>query len=127
MHIGAAMADGLAGALVVRRAGVRESHRALYDEDKSDHVIILSEWTHSFSLQRLLQADSGLVAADALLINGRGASKVIEQLNKNVCFNFMLCIFVLLGWRAACHFQSAAGRALQIQTGARRRRFGLSA
>ncbi|XP_065345710.1 uncharacterized protein LOC135943189 [Cloeon dipterum] len=71
-HNGAEMADGLAGALVVRRAPNREPHRALYDEDSKDHVIVITEWTHSFALQRMLQ---GSVATDALLINGRGASK----------------------------------------------------
>ena len=88
------MADGLAGALVVRRAAVRESHRALYDEDKSDHVVILSEWTHSFSLQRLLQAESGLVAADALLINGRGASKVSKLKTRTLGFSCDFCIAI---------------------------------
>jgi len=106
------MADGLAGALVVRRAPAREPHLALYDEDRSEHVIIVSEWTHSFALQRLLQADKGSVAADALLINGRGASAVrinlhimILQLLTNfinyylrlkIISNHKICVFLII-------------------------------
>lgn len=73
---GAEMADGLAGALVVRRAPTREPHRALYDEDRAEHVLLLAEWTRGFALQRLLQDSEHPPTPDALLLNGRGAGEV---------------------------------------------------
>jgi hypothetical protein len=77
MFLGAEMADGLVGSLVVRRAPSREPHRALYDEDRSEHVLLLAEWTRGFALQRLLQERSP--RPDSLLLNGRGSGHVSLQ------------------------------------------------
>lgn len=70
------MADGLAGALIVRRAPPHERHRSLYDEDSSNYVLIISEWTRGFALQRLLLDSERPPIPDALLINGRGDGQV---------------------------------------------------
>lgn len=80
------MADGLAGSLIVRRAPTREPHRALYDEDRSDHVILLSEWTRGFALQRLLQDSEKPPTPDSLLVNGRGNGQV-KHITKYIFYN----------------------------------------
>ena len=39
------MAEGLTGAFIVREPLSKEPHGDLYDEDLSDHVIMINDWT----------------------------------------------------------------------------------
>ncbi|XP_046390211.1 laccase-2-like isoform X2 [Ischnura elegans] len=85
-HSGAESADGLFGALVVRQPSSKDPHRALYDVDDPDHVIVLAEWSRGFALQRLADAHAGDAGepdlVDTLLINGRGEDRTLIQENE---------------------------------------------
>lgn len=65
MLAGLAVVDTVHGALVVRKSEATETLRTLYDEDRKEHVLVLSE------------LPLGQAAGSALLLNGR--AKVIEQ------------------------------------------------
>ncbi|XP_071438592.1 uncharacterized protein [Hetaerina americana] len=87
-HSGAESADGLFGALVVRQPFSKDPHRALYDVDDPDHVIVLAEWSRGFALQRLADAHASTGDAgspdlvDTLLINGRGEDRTLDLENE---------------------------------------------
>ncbi|XP_071494684.1 uncharacterized protein [Diadema antillarum] len=80
-HSGLQRADGIFGSLVVRQAKDVDEHGDLYDVDRVDHVLVLSDWTDVMAMQHMmmdLHAD-GPGEPDGLLINGRGAGQVFEQ------------------------------------------------
>lgn len=76
-HSAAEMSDGIVGAFVVRQADSLEPLKKYYDEDKSDHIIVVSEWSHGFAIQNLL--DIHPLAIEALLINGKGSSPMSKS------------------------------------------------
>ena len=71
-HSSSQRADGLAGALIVREP--KDVHSSLYDFDKSEHVMVLNDWTKDILLtkyQKFLYAEGDEII-DGILINGRG-------------------------------------------------------
>ncbi|XP_014481527.1 PREDICTED: laccase-2-like isoform X2 [Dinoponera quadriceps] len=67
-HAGADVNNGIFGALIVKQADLREPHRALYDIDDPNHVVLVTQWQHlpenSFN--------QGHMKPAILLINGKG-------------------------------------------------------
>ncbi|EFN65085.1 Uncharacterized protein F44E2.2 [Camponotus floridanus] len=73
-HISVHMIDGQYGSLIVRDPPQLNPHYGSYDEDRLEHVIIISDWMHELSLERLpgrYRTNSGQTP-DNFLINGRG-------------------------------------------------------
>ncbi|XP_012535530.2 laccase-1 isoform X2 [Monomorium pharaonis] len=67
-HAGADVTNGIVGSLIVRQADLREPHRALYDIDDPNHVILVTQWQHSPEVS----FSQGYSKPAILLINGRG-------------------------------------------------------
>ncbi|KAG5325774.1 LAC4 protein, partial [Pseudoatta argentina] len=67
-HAGADVTDGIIGSLIVRQADFREPHRALYDIDDPNHVVLVTQWQHSLPEVPFNQEHLKPV----LLINGKG-------------------------------------------------------
>lgn len=67
-HAGADVSNGIFGALIVKQADLLEPHRALYDIDDSNHVVLISQWQHSPDIPFLYGHSKPAI----LLINGRG-------------------------------------------------------
>lgn len=67
-HAGADVTNGIFGALIVKQADLREPHRALYDIDDPNHVVLVTHWQHSPEVS----FNQGHVKPAILLINGRG-------------------------------------------------------
>lgn len=65
---GADLANGIVGSLIVRQADLREPHRALYDVDDPNHVVLVTQWQHSPEVS----FNQGYSKPAILLINGRG-------------------------------------------------------
>lgn len=72
-HSGAESSDGLFGAFIVRQPEKIEPHRKLYDFDKNEHVMVISEWSHGFAIQSIL--DTIPLSVESLLVNGKGVHK----------------------------------------------------
>ncbi|XP_044004077.1 laccase-1-like [Aphidius gifuensis] len=72
-HVQTHRLDGQYGAFIIRDLSENEPNINLYDEDKPDHVIIISDWMHYLSTERWpgLKVHNGQ-SADNILINGRG-------------------------------------------------------
>lgn len=70
-HSGAEASDGLFGAFVVRQADKLEPQKKLYDYDLNDHVMVISEWSHGFAIQSIL--DPKPLSVESLLVNGKGS------------------------------------------------------
>ncbi|XP_018346836.1 PREDICTED: laccase-4-like isoform X2 [Trachymyrmex septentrionalis] len=68
-HAGADVTDGIIGSLIVRQADLREPHRALYDIDDPNHVVLVTQWQHSLPE---VQFNQGYLKPAILLINGKG-------------------------------------------------------
>ncbi|XP_011142467.1 laccase-2 isoform X2 [Harpegnathos saltator] len=67
-HAGADVSNGIFGALVVKQADLREPHRALYDIDDLNHVVLVTQWQHSPEVS----FNQGHTKPAILLINGKG-------------------------------------------------------
>ncbi|XP_024876061.1 laccase-4-like isoform X1 [Temnothorax curvispinosus] len=67
-HAGADITNGIIGSLIVRQADLREPHRALYDIDDPNHVVLVTQWQHSPEVS----FNQGHSKPAILLINGRG-------------------------------------------------------
>lgn len=67
-HAGADVTNGIFGALIVKQADLRETHRALYDIDDPNHVILVTQWQHSPEIS----FNQGHSKPAILLINGKG-------------------------------------------------------
>jgi len=68
------MIDGQYGSLIVRDPPMLNPHYNLYDEDNTEHIIIISDLMHELSLERYpgrYRMNRGQ-NADNFLINGRG-------------------------------------------------------
>lgn len=65
------------GALTVRLPRAQDPHAALFDEDLPEHGILLWDWTHTPAASKFLAhhhaGDDN--KADAVLINGKGATR----------------------------------------------------
>lgn len=68
VHAGADVTNGIFGSLIVKQADLREPHRALYDIDDPNHVVLVTHWQHSPEVS----FNQGHVKSAILLINGRG-------------------------------------------------------
>ncbi|XP_015602319.1 laccase-4 isoform X2 [Cephus cinctus] len=64
-HSGADMADGIFGSLIVRQADLRELHRALYDIDDPNHVMLITQWQHTAGTDANFKSS-------IILVNGKG-------------------------------------------------------
>ena len=66
--------DGLYGRLGVWQPDGGNVHRDRYDEDRTEHVILLQDWVHRTGTDMFLDHhfDRGSNKADSFLINGRG-------------------------------------------------------
>lgn len=71
-HSGNQKADGLSGALIVRKPTSDNKNAKLYDYDLAEHLIFASEWMHSFSENFLPGMAKRSALTEAMLINGRG-------------------------------------------------------
>ena len=71
-HSGTQRMDGLMGPLVVRQSPSRELHRALYDYDLPEHVIMMNDWVHDVSMERFTAYHHrrGNNKPSSILING---------------------------------------------------------
>ncbi|XP_026671375.1 laccase-4-like isoform X1 [Ceratina calcarata] len=67
-HAGADVGNGIFGALVVKQADIKDPHRALYDIDDSNHVVLISQWQHSPEIA----FTQGHAKPAILLVNGKG-------------------------------------------------------
>ncbi|XP_032672515.1 laccase-2-like isoform X2 [Odontomachus brunneus] len=67
-HAGADVTNGIFGSLIVRQADLKEPHRALYDIDDPNHVILVTQWQHSPEIS----FNQGHMKPAILLINGKG-------------------------------------------------------
>lgn len=72
-HSGAESSDGLFGAFIVRQPDKIDPQKSLYDYDKNDHVIVISEWSHGFAIQSIL--DTIPLSVESILVNGKGTHK----------------------------------------------------
>ncbi|KAF3428281.1 hypothetical protein E2986_03713 [Frieseomelitta varia] len=67
-HAGADVTNGIFGALIVKQADIRDPHRALYDIDDPNHVVLVSQWQHSPEITYT----EGHTKPAILLVNGKG-------------------------------------------------------
>ncbi|XP_043260071.1 laccase-4-like [Colletes gigas] len=67
-HAGADVTNGIFGALVVKQADIKDAHRALYNIDDVNHVVLVTQWQHTPEIS----FSQGHSKPAILLINGRG-------------------------------------------------------
>lgn len=77
-HSGMQRADGAAGALIIRKPKSQEVHGHLYDYDRSDHVMIVTDWIHELSVAMFTDHHhaKGDNKPPTLLINALGRFKI---------------------------------------------------
>ncbi|KAI5644659.1 multicopper oxidase domain-containing protein [Phthorimaea operculella] len=80
-HSGMQRADGAAGSLIIRKPKSQEPHARLYDYDRSDHVMIVTDWIHDLSLGMFTHHHHswGDNKPPTLLINGVGRFAVFDN------------------------------------------------
>ncbi|XP_054257860.1 uncharacterized protein LOC128982847 [Macrosteles quadrilineatus] len=73
-HTGVQRADGVFGAFIVRVPDSVNIHRNLYNEDLSEHVMIVYDWTHQSSMDKYVShvQGTGTNKGDVFLVNGQG-------------------------------------------------------
>ncbi|CAH2098222.1 unnamed protein product [Euphydryas editha] len=73
-HSGMQRADGAAGALIIRKPKSQDPYGNMYDYDKSEHVIIVTDWIHELSVGMFTDHHhaKGDNKPPTLLINGVG-------------------------------------------------------
>ncbi|XP_072166693.1 uncharacterized protein [Diadema setosum] len=73
-HSGMLRADGMFGALIVRKPAQDDQHSALFDYDLSENVMLVQDWLHSTTLDKFTanHFSDGSNKADSVLINGKG-------------------------------------------------------
>ncbi|KAM3962212.1 uncharacterized protein ACR2FA_003712 [Aphomia sociella] len=83
-HSGMQRADGAAGAFIVRKPKSQDPHGNLYDYDRSDHVMIVTDWIHELSVGMFTDHhhSRGDNKPPTLLINGVGRFKVFKNTTK---------------------------------------------
>ncbi|KAI8423719.1 hypothetical protein MSG28_012750 [Choristoneura fumiferana] len=79
-HSGMQRADGAAGAFIIRRPKSQDPHGALYDYDRSEHVMIVTDWIHELSVAMFTDHhhSKGDNKPPTLLINGVGRFKIFN-------------------------------------------------
>ncbi|XP_059056219.1 uncharacterized protein LOC131850085 [Achroia grisella] len=82
-HSGMQRADGAAGAFIVRKPKSQDPHKNLYDYDRSEHVMIVTDWIHELSVGMFTDHhhSKGDNKPPTLLINGVGRFKVFNTTN----------------------------------------------
>ncbi len=77
------IADGLAGAIIVRQPRYADPHSSLYDHDLYSHTIVVMDWMHNLADEKFpgfkSQSQRGF-KADSYLIDGLG-SYTIRKVN----------------------------------------------
>ncbi|XP_045506939.1 laccase-4-like isoform X1 [Colias croceus] len=83
-HSGMQRADGAAGAFVIRKPKSQDPHRDLYDYDRSDHVMLITDWIHELSVGMFTDHHHSLGdnKPPTLLINGVGRFRYFNDTNK---------------------------------------------
>ena len=84
-HSGLQRADGVFGSLVVRQNKNKDVHFHEYDEDLSDHVIILNDWfDETVATQFNLYVHNNKTAhpPTSILINGKGSREIFKRSNE---------------------------------------------
>ncbi|XP_041972453.1 laccase-4-like [Aricia agestis] len=79
-HSGMQRADGAAGALIIRKPKSQDPHGDMYDYDKSDHVMIVTDWIHELSVGMFTDHhhSRGDNKPPTLLVNGVGRFKLFD-------------------------------------------------
>ncbi|RVE44181.1 hypothetical protein evm_011175 [Chilo suppressalis] len=85
-HSGMQRADGAAGAFVVRKPKSQDPHGTLYDYDRSEHTMIVTDWIHELSVAMFTNYhhSSGDSKPPNLLINGFGRFKFFNDSAKPI-------------------------------------------
>nr|AAN17506.1 laccase 1 [Manduca sexta] len=80
-HSGMQRADGAAGAFIIRKPKSQEPYESLYDYDRSDHVMIVTDWIHQLAVGMFTDHhhSSGDNKPPTLLINGVGRFKIFNN------------------------------------------------
>ncbi|XP_013168843.1 PREDICTED: laccase-4-like [Papilio xuthus] len=80
-HSGMQRADGAAGALIIRKPRTVDPHGQLYDYDKSEHVMIVTDWIHELSVSMFVDHHHSIGdnKPPTLLINGVGRFRVFNE------------------------------------------------
>lgn len=80
-HSGLQKLDGQYGSVIVRQPRRLDPHGQLYDHDRPEHVVEMSDWMHEMANERFpgrLVRNVGQVPEN-VLINGKGRWKVIYK------------------------------------------------
>ncbi|XP_013389794.1 laccase isoform X2 [Lingula anatina] len=119
-HVGSQIADGLYGALIVRKPPEDEPHRTLYDEDLSSHVVQLADWFPEPSNARFIQfvhKEPDFFLPVSLLLNGRSDNYEVKlSSNPNITAKPPLEVFhVTQGNRYRFRFTNAGHMKCQFK------------
>ncbi|XP_045192997.2 uncharacterized protein LOC123549187 isoform X1 [Mercenaria mercenaria] len=74
-HSGVQLGDGLHGALIVREPASRDPSRSLYDFDRSDHIMVITDWAERPVIFRYMEEMQHRWVTPKMLkvlVNGRG-------------------------------------------------------
>ncbi|CAG9792346.1 unnamed protein product [Diatraea saccharalis] len=83
-HSGMQRADGAAGAFIVRKPKSQDPHGPLYDYDRSEHIMIVTDWIHELSVSMFTDHHHSIGdnKPPNLLINGLGRFKYFNGSSK---------------------------------------------
>ncbi|CAH2239675.1 laccase-2-like [Pararge aegeria] len=83
-HSGMQRADGAAGAFVIRKPKSQDPFGEMYDYDRSEHVMIVTDWIHQMSVGMFTDHhhSSGDNKPPTLLINGVGRFNIFNETAK---------------------------------------------
>ncbi|ESO97324.1 hypothetical protein LOTGIDRAFT_114905, partial [Lottia gigantea] len=119
-HVGFQIADGLFGPFVVRQPKETDPNGALYDEDLSEHIVMISDWKPAPFINRFLEQmndrfnlndpSSGLINGRArnFMVNSKDDASVPDaqtpiaefEITKGKTYRFRF-----IGAAASCYFQ----------------------
>ncbi|XP_013420403.1 laccase-2 [Lingula anatina] len=87
-HSGVQRADGVFGPLVVRLPRTIDPHSALYDEDLTEHTILVTDWLGDLTVSRFVAHHhrDGDNKPQSILINGKGAYQLYGNKTTNETF-----------------------------------------
>nr|AKH61981.1 laccase 1 [Helicoverpa armigera] len=85
-HSGMQRADGAAGVFIVRKPKSQDPHGRLYDYDRSEHVMLVTDWIHDLAIGMFTDHhhSTGDNKPPTLLINGVGRFKLFNETAKPV-------------------------------------------
>ncbi|XP_045762877.1 laccase-4-like [Maniola jurtina] len=83
-HSGMQRADGAAGGFIIRKPKSQDPFGDMYDYDRSEHVMIVTDWIHELSVGMFTDHhhSSGDNKPPTLLINGLGRFKIFNETAK---------------------------------------------